>query len=661
MSLINFPILYIPDPTKGRPLFSGQIFVGEPDTDPQTVINQKQLNVVEENGTVVPVSQPFTLSAGGVPVYNGNPVRLDVDGNYSIKILNKQGTQAYYIENVYEGQPVTSITLPDLLINDLSQAYEFDTLAAFKASTIAFPVGKVISIADITSGDLIDSLADIVLTSSVVTNDRNIILSTGVPAQSIVLRPQKETYTEFTWYVDPINGSDTFGKGVSAGVNAYKTIQYAWDQLPSILNHQQTIQLADGTYNENYVSAANQPRPAILWGHGKVTTFRSSSTGSGLTGALVIKGNSVSPQNVVIQTTSDFNYGVYINKGNIGLQDLYIESDGVNKANTLLVSHRTDTYIQCFNVVLDGKDVASAKFSSNCAVAESNGQIEFSDDCTLTNADVGVQTLVDGDNIVISGSSRIRSCGTGASIKGGFLKLSMTDTAFAEFEMIETCTTGVFCVFGRVEVRGATAVNRAIISSPVILEGARMEFIFSDLESTLVGNNGSDVKFDSADFQRQLTFKASSVYLRNSNSYTDTGSPNNTDVLPVALLDSSDIQYEGTNNIVGSGGSYVSYNPLVLTYVADSTIQATTPGTDVYKMNGSGANRLTCEIEAANVEEGRTIHIDGDTWGVELTSGTNMDVPVNFTIGSGTGHYGGATLTMRGGLWRVNSPSLTRP
>ena len=144
MSLINFPILYIPDPTKGRPLFNGQIFVGEPDTDPQVVINQKQLNVIEEDGNIVPVTQPFLLSAGGVPVYNGNPVRLDVDGNYSIKILNKLGTQVYYIENVFEGQPVTELDL----INDLSQTYNFATEAAYKAFTTAFPVGKKIYLED---------------------------------------------------------------------------------------------------------------------------------------------------------------------------------------------------------------------------------------------------------------------------------------------------------------------------------------------------------------------------------------------------------------------------------------------------------------------------------------------------------------------------------
>jgi len=85
---------------------SQTLTLGEPDLDPEIVINQKQLNIVQEDGTVVAVPQPFILSAGGTPMYNGSPVRLDVDGNYSIKILDRNDAQTYYIENVLDGQPV---------------------------------------------------------------------------------------------------------------------------------------------------------------------------------------------------------------------------------------------------------------------------------------------------------------------------------------------------------------------------------------------------------------------------------------------------------------------------------------------------------------------------------------------------------------------------
>lgn len=138
VAIIDFPILYVPSPTIGRPLFSGQIFVGTEDLDPEIPANQLQLRIVQEDGTKVDVNQPFILSAGGVPVYNGATVRLDVDGNYSLKILDKNGAQTYYIHNVFEGQPVTDLDL----INDPSQAYEFDTWQLMKDSSITFLAGK---------------------------------------------------------------------------------------------------------------------------------------------------------------------------------------------------------------------------------------------------------------------------------------------------------------------------------------------------------------------------------------------------------------------------------------------------------------------------------------------------------------------------------------
>ncbi len=145
MAVINFPIIYINDPDTGKPLFNGQIYVGVPDLDPEVEVNQKQLNVVQEDDAIVPVPQPFTLSTGGRPVYNGNTVRLDVDGNYSIKILDKNGAQKYYIENVYEGKPVTELDI----INDISQAYEFATVADMEAFATTFPDGKPLHVTSI--------------------------------------------------------------------------------------------------------------------------------------------------------------------------------------------------------------------------------------------------------------------------------------------------------------------------------------------------------------------------------------------------------------------------------------------------------------------------------------------------------------------------------
>lgn len=194
MAIIELPIIYVPDPLKGRPLFNGQIFVGEPDLDPEVVINQKQLNVVEEDGTVVPVSQPFVVGAGGVPVHNGSTVRLDVDGNYSLKILDNLGAQKYFIENVFEGTP--------LKIEDLSLFTNYEMLTISDMENSLLPDGNSVTIKE---GDIIATKAsltgnggaatyDTVLTSSVTplpagsTQGSDIIVSITNALLSFVIR-----------------------------------------------------------------------------------------------------------------------------------------------------------------------------------------------------------------------------------------------------------------------------------------------------------------------------------------------------------------------------------------------------------------------------------------------------------------------------------------
>lgn len=87
---------------------AGYLYIGEPDTDPEVGANQKTVTAVKEDGTTVAMSQPITLSAGGVPLYSGSPVTLTVDGSYSMKVLNIYGSQIYYIPSIddYEVQGV---------------------------------------------------------------------------------------------------------------------------------------------------------------------------------------------------------------------------------------------------------------------------------------------------------------------------------------------------------------------------------------------------------------------------------------------------------------------------------------------------------------------------------------------------------------------------
>ena len=94
---VELSVDYIGNPVKGKPLSFAAIYVGVVDTDPKIVINQKQISVLQEDGTTVAVTQPIYTSAGGVPLYGGSPVTIFADGPYSLRIDDSAGVQRYYV------------------------------------------------------------------------------------------------------------------------------------------------------------------------------------------------------------------------------------------------------------------------------------------------------------------------------------------------------------------------------------------------------------------------------------------------------------------------------------------------------------------------------------------------------------------------------------
>ena len=106
---VRLPYAYIPDPTRGRPIFNGSIYVGKPDTDPQVVSNQLQVVAIQEDGISVPIAQPIKTGAGGVPTLNGSSIQLQVSGEYSIKVLDHLGAQVYYAASLVGGVTPTTI------------------------------------------------------------------------------------------------------------------------------------------------------------------------------------------------------------------------------------------------------------------------------------------------------------------------------------------------------------------------------------------------------------------------------------------------------------------------------------------------------------------------------------------------------------------------
>lgn len=96
---------YFGDPVRGRPANNGFVYIGEPDQDP--VQFPKSLTARQEDGTEVPLANPFRLGRGGYPVDgSGNNIEVLVDGNYSMLVEDRNNAQIFFVANRFNGIPL---------------------------------------------------------------------------------------------------------------------------------------------------------------------------------------------------------------------------------------------------------------------------------------------------------------------------------------------------------------------------------------------------------------------------------------------------------------------------------------------------------------------------------------------------------------------------
>lgn len=76
--------------TDGQPLEDGYIWIGQDNLDPQV----NPINVYFDSALTIPASQPIR-TLGGYPANSGTPARLYVNSDYSIRVMNKNGSIVY--------------------------------------------------------------------------------------------------------------------------------------------------------------------------------------------------------------------------------------------------------------------------------------------------------------------------------------------------------------------------------------------------------------------------------------------------------------------------------------------------------------------------------------------------------------------------------------
>lgn len=201
MALVILPYMYIPDPTRGRPVFNGKIYIGEVDTDPRIESNQKAALLVQEDGSRVEAEYPIQINSGGVPTYNGSPVAIDVTGEYAIAIDSKDDQQVYYVARAGTDAENLTTDLRSVMF-DFGLLYEDigSTLVSSSAGTL---LDEARLILDINSGRVLD-------------------LPTSIPTGSVVV-----SLTDFTLVTN--NGQFTLNQAWSNTVENRIKGQQNWN------------------------------------------------------------------------------------------------------------------------------------------------------------------------------------------------------------------------------------------------------------------------------------------------------------------------------------------------------------------------------------------------------------------------------------------------
>lgn len=141
-NIVRLPMDFFGNPTKGKPLSGGFVYVGEPDLDPELLENRKTVTIRQEDGTEVPISpdnQPLEIGPGGYVLYIGAPVQILTDSNYSIKVTDSFGAQKFYTANVLDGVPalITDVEAGDAVVTAAFEAADTAITAAYKAADTA--------------------------------------------------------------------------------------------------------------------------------------------------------------------------------------------------------------------------------------------------------------------------------------------------------------------------------------------------------------------------------------------------------------------------------------------------------------------------------------------------------------------------------------------
>lgn len=134
----TFPIF---TETDGQPLENGYIWIGTANLDPQT----NPINVYWDAALTLPAARPIRTE-GGYPVNSGTPARLYVNSDYSIRVLDKNGSLIY-------SAPSATERYNDVVVNVSATAVSFQQQGSSLVRTIADKGYEQVTVNDFPGAD----------------------------------------------------------------------------------------------------------------------------------------------------------------------------------------------------------------------------------------------------------------------------------------------------------------------------------------------------------------------------------------------------------------------------------------------------------------------------------------------------------------------------
>ncbi|HCD2513521.1 TPA: hypothetical protein NBJ98_002627 [Citrobacter freundii] len=106
--VIGMPSQLFTMPRSFKAVANGKIYISKIDTPPGEMTdpaNSVQVYLENEDGRLVPVSQPLIINAGGFPVYNGQIAKFVTVEGHAMSVYDSYNAQQFYYPNVLKYDP----------------------------------------------------------------------------------------------------------------------------------------------------------------------------------------------------------------------------------------------------------------------------------------------------------------------------------------------------------------------------------------------------------------------------------------------------------------------------------------------------------------------------------------------------------------------------